>query len=137
MGDTPSASGEDISKASDPELFFSDGVSNYLNTKCCYFIRTSSTPIDTTASNDSSLLYGEISDSPLQTIESLLSGSYGELFVQVRRIEYRLRSFLSSLLTLPPPLPPPLPPCSPPNGARLMTSKSLTLLERWSTSRES
>ncbi|GMH89960.1 hypothetical protein TrVE_jg7050 [Triparma verrucosa] len=80
VGDMPSANGEDITKASDPELFFSDGTSIYLNAKCCYFMRVGSKPIDTSVANDASLLYGEISDSPLQTIEVLLSGSYGEMF---------------------------------------------------------
>lgn len=80
VGDMPLANGEDITKASDPELFFSDGTSIYLNSKCCYFMRVGSKPIDTAVANDASLLYGEISDSPLKTIEVLLSGSYGEMF---------------------------------------------------------
>ena len=43
--------------------------------QCCYFIR-SGNQVDVSIDNDSSLLYGELSSSPLETIEALLSSKY-------------------------------------------------------------
>ena len=68
---------------SEPDLFFSNGDANYMNSKCCYFLRSGGAkPISVEVGNDKSLLYGEVSDSPLQTIEALLSGSFDGLFAQ-------------------------------------------------------
>ena len=79
-GDGGDPSGKDAQEGEE-ELFFSNGDSNYMSQRCCYFLRTTgSKPVDTAVANDKSLLYGEISESPLQTIEALLSGSFEGLF---------------------------------------------------------
>jgi hypothetical protein len=49
----------------EPELFLSYGDLVLIESTTCYFLRQDS-PIDASVANDSSLLYGELSASPLQ-----------------------------------------------------------------------
>ena len=63
------------------ELFVSYGDTTLMNSKCCYFLRVGDS-VDTSVANDTSLLYGEMSESPLETIKSLLSSTYAPLFAQ-------------------------------------------------------
>ena len=63
------------------ELFVSSGDSVLMNSRCCYFLRQGD-QIDPSIANDTSLLYGEILDSPLETIKSLLSSTYVPLFAE-------------------------------------------------------
>lgn len=49
--------------------------------QCCYFLRQGK-EIDPSLANDTSLLYGEILDSPLETFKSLLSSTYAPLFAE-------------------------------------------------------
>jgi len=63
------------------ELFVSSGDSVLMNSRCCYFLRQGD-QIDPSIANDTSLLYGEILDSPLETIKSLLSSTYVPLFTE-------------------------------------------------------
>lgn len=49
--------------------------------QCCYFLRQG-TEIDSSLANDTSLLYGEILSSPLETFKSLLSSTYAPLFAE-------------------------------------------------------
>lgn len=63
------------------EFFLSSGDSVPMNSRCCYFLRQGDR-IDSSIANDSSLLYGEILDSPLETIKSLLSSTYLPLFTE-------------------------------------------------------
>ena len=51
----------------------------YCFTKCCYFVRQGDS-VDVTQSNDTSLLYGEITESPLKTFQTFLSSTYMPLF---------------------------------------------------------
>ena len=62
-----------------PEFFVSFGDSVKMEAKCCYFIRTEDF-VDTSVANDTALLYGEISDTPLKTIEAILSFAYRPMF---------------------------------------------------------
>lgn len=64
-----------------PELFVSYGDSVLMNSKCCYFLRNSS-QVDSSVANDTSLFYGEISDSPLETFKTMLSFTYAPLFAE-------------------------------------------------------
>lgn len=64
------------------ELFISYGDSALMNSKCCYFLRQGAQEIDSSVANDTSLLYGELLDSPLETIKSLLSSTYAPLFAE-------------------------------------------------------
>jgi dynein heavy chain len=63
------------------ELFVSSGDSVLMNSRCCYFLRQGD-QVDSSIANDTSLLYGEILDSPLETIKSLLSSTYAPLFAE-------------------------------------------------------
>lgn len=63
------------------ELFVSSGDSVLMNSRCCYFLRQGD-QVDNSIANDTSLLYGEILDSPLETIKSLLSSTYVPLFAE-------------------------------------------------------
>ncbi len=63
------------------ELFISYGDSTLMNSKCCYFLRQGS-QVDSSVANDTSLLYGEFLDSPLETIKTMLSSTYAPLFAQ-------------------------------------------------------
>ena len=63
------------------ELFVSSGDSVLMNAKCCYFLRQGDR-VDPSIANDTSLLYGEILDSPLETIKSLLTSTYIPLFAE-------------------------------------------------------
>lgn len=63
------------------ELFVSSGDSILMNSRCCYFLRQGG-QVDPSIANDTSLLYGEILDSPLETIKSLLSSTYVPLFAE-------------------------------------------------------
>lgn len=63
------------------ELFLSTGDSVLMNSRCCYFLRQGD-QIDPSIANDTSVLYGEILDSPLETIKSLLSSTYAPLFAE-------------------------------------------------------
>ena len=49
--------------------------------QCCYFLRQGN-EVDSSVANDTSLLYGEILDSPLETFKSLLSSTYAPLFAE-------------------------------------------------------
>jgi len=49
-----------------------------IKAKCCYFLRSGHS-IDVSSDNDTSLLYGEVSGSPLQTFETILSSQYKPL----------------------------------------------------------
>ncbi len=63
------------------QLFVSSGDSILMNSRCCYFLRQGD-KVDPSIANDTSLLYGEILDSPLETIKSLLSSTYVPLFAE-------------------------------------------------------
>jgi dynein heavy chain len=63
------------------ELFISNGDSTLMNSKCCYFLRQGY-QVDSSVANDTSLLYGEFLDSPLETIKTMLSSTYAPLFAQ-------------------------------------------------------
>jgi dynein heavy chain len=63
------------------ELFVSSGDSVLMNSRCCYFLRQGD-QVDPSIANDTSLLYGEFLDSPLETIKSLLSSTYAPLFAE-------------------------------------------------------
>jgi len=77
----PDGGTDNAAEKTEPELFFSNGDAHYMDTKCCYFLRsTGGKPVDTSVGNDKTVLYGEISESPLETIEALLSGSFQGLF---------------------------------------------------------
>ena len=69
------------SRASAPVLGVSYGDSTLMNSKCCYFLRRG-TAVDPSVANDTALLYGEILDSPLETIKSLLTSTYAPLFAE-------------------------------------------------------
>jgi hypothetical protein len=64
------------------ELSLSDGSDVDINSKCCYFMRNVSNgppvpqQIDASKSGDSDVLFGELGDSALESIEALLSHSY-------------------------------------------------------------
>ena len=60
------------------QLILSDGSSEAMLSKCCYFIRNFAPgqAIDLTKSGDSDILYGELGESALGTIEAILSQSY-------------------------------------------------------------
>ena len=64
------------------ELFVSFGDSTIMNSKCCYFLRVGTDGVDTSVANDTSLLYGELLDSPLETFKSLLQSTYSPLFAE-------------------------------------------------------
>lgn len=71
----------DGKQAKKSELFLSYGDSALMNSKCCYFLRQGA-EVDSSIANDTSLLYGELLDSPLETIKSLLSSTYAPLFAE-------------------------------------------------------
>ena len=56
----------------------SDGNSGLMTNKCCYFVRNipAGVALDNSTVGGSDLLFGEVGDSPLGTIESMLSQSY-------------------------------------------------------------
>jgi len=60
------------------ELSISDGNQGVMMYKCCYFVRNLApgVALDLTKSGDSDLLFGELGDSPLGSIEAILSQSY-------------------------------------------------------------
>ena len=60
------------------ELSISDGNHGLMVHKCCYFVRNlqPGAPLDLTKSGDADLLFGELGDSVLGTIEAILSQSY-------------------------------------------------------------
>jgi dynein heavy chain, axonemal len=59
----------------------SDGSSGLMVHKCCFFIRNvpNGAPLDPSKSGDTDLLFGELGDSALGTIEAILSQSYRPL----------------------------------------------------------
>ncbi|CAM9681068.1 unnamed protein product, partial [Hapterophycus canaliculatus] len=56
-------------------MFVTDGASELLSSKCCFFLRNAKegASLDTASGGDSSLLFGEISGSALAGIEAALS----------------------------------------------------------------
>ncbi|CAN0163763.1 unnamed protein product, partial [Discosporangium mesarthrocarpum] len=56
-------------------LFVTDGASELLSSKCCFFLRNAkeSQSLDTSVAGDQSLLFGEVSGSALAGIEAALS----------------------------------------------------------------
>lgn len=73
------AEGETYSENSSPKaLSLSDGNSGLMTNKCCYFIRNvaNGQPLDLLTAGGSDLLYGELGDSALGTIEAILSQSF-------------------------------------------------------------
>lgn len=64
-----------------PELFVSYGDLVLMNSKCCYFLRHGS-QVDSSVANDTTLFYGEMLDSPLETFKTLLSSIYAPLFAE-------------------------------------------------------
>eukprot|EP00814_Leptocylindrus_danicus_P009510 CAMPEP_0116004988 /NCGR_PEP_ID=MMETSP0321-20121206/911_1 /TAXON_ID=163516 /ORGANISM="Leptocylindrus danicus var. danicus, Strain B650" /LENGTH=4605 /DNA_ID=CAMNT_0003473357 /DNA_START=128 /DNA_END=13942 /DNA_ORIENTATION=- len=99
--------GGNANKVKEPELFLSYGDSDVIDSKCCYFLRQGEA-VDPAAANDVSLLYGEISASPLQTIETLLSSTFSTLFAasnewgrvdaeQKSDFETEMNSFIANL----------------------------------------
>eukprot|EP00606_Chrysophyceae_sp_TOSAG23-5_P000883 GSChrysophyteH2.ASY1.ANO1.1544.1 assembled CDS len=68
-----------FSESNGPKLLtVSDGNNGLMTKKCCYFVRNVSAgvPLDPAKIAEADLLYGELGDSPLGTIESMLSQSY-------------------------------------------------------------
>jgi dynein heavy chain len=63
---------------SEKQLSVSDGNNGLMTNKCCYFVRNvaQGVPLDTGATGGADLLFGEVGDSPLSTIEALLSQTY-------------------------------------------------------------
>ena len=59
-------------------LTLSDGSNDLMVNKCCYFIRnvTPGVALDITKCGDADLLFGELGDSALGTIEAILSQTY-------------------------------------------------------------
>ncbi|KAL7522596.1 hypothetical protein ACHAWX_007291 [Stephanocyclus meneghinianus] len=76
---TASIDNRRITKA---ELFVSHGYSASMNSKCCYFLRQGAQEVDPSRASDTTLLYGEILASPLETIKSMLSSIYAPLFAE-------------------------------------------------------
>lgn len=62
------------------ELFLSFGDSIPMTSKCCYFIRSKEEVVDVTVENDTDLLFGEISATPLKSIETILISQFVPLF---------------------------------------------------------
>lgn len=54
-------------------------LTSHIHRQTCYFVRSDG-PIDQDVENDTSLLYGEIAASPLETIEAMLLSQFGPLF---------------------------------------------------------
>lgn len=71
----------DSSRASSPVLSVSYGDSTLMNSKCCYFLRRG-TAVDPSVANDTALFYGEMLDSPLETIKALLTSTYAPMFAE-------------------------------------------------------
>ena len=63
------------------QLSVSDGNNGLMTNKCCYFVRNvpHGAPLDTGVAGGSDLLFGEVGDSPLNTIESMLSHTYAPM----------------------------------------------------------
>ena len=59
-------------------MSISDGSQGLMVNKCCYFVRNvaAGVALDMTKSGENDLLFGELGDSALGTIESILSQSY-------------------------------------------------------------
>ena len=70
------------SKEKEPELFLTEGESEALNRKCCYFVRNAPVDVelDTAKEAENDLLFGELSGHPLSSIENLLSNVYKPMF---------------------------------------------------------
>jgi dynein heavy chain, axonemal len=71
--------GEEWTEGSGPkELSLSDGNQGIMVRKCCYFVRNvqPGTGLDLSKSGDADLLFGELGESALGTIEAILSQSY-------------------------------------------------------------
>lgn len=72
---------KDAKQAKKSELFVSYGDTVLMNSKCCYFLRHG-TQVDSSVPNDTSLFYGELLESPLETFKSALAFTYAPLFAE-------------------------------------------------------
>ena len=63
------------------EFFVSYGDSVLMDSKCCYFLRHGF-QVDSAVANDTSLFYGEMSGSPLETFKTMLSSTYAPLITE-------------------------------------------------------
>ena len=68
-------------RVSAPVLGVSYGDSTLMNSKCCYFLRRGAA-VDPSVASDAALFYGEMLDSPLETIKALLASTYAPLFAE-------------------------------------------------------